>query len=90
MKLTRKGLGIQKPEYIIKDFYVLEFIGLKEKTKLREADLEKALIEHLKEFLLELVRGLHSQPARNAIPLMENIFGLPLYFTIPFFSAMSS
>lgn len=42
---------------IIKDPYVLEFLGIKKYEKLLESDLESGLITHLADFLLELGRG---------------------------------
>ena len=45
------------PEQIIKDPYVLEFIGLEQKVKYSENDLEEALLNHLQDFLLELGNG---------------------------------
>jgi len=45
------------PEDIIRDPYVLEFLGLEPNVSFFENDLEQALIEHLQKFLLELGRG---------------------------------
>lgn len=45
------------PEDIIRDPYVLEFLGLVPNTDFYESDLEQALITHLQKFLLELGRG---------------------------------
>ena len=45
------------PEDIIRDPYVLEFLGLEPNASFFERDLEQALIEHLQKFLLELGRG---------------------------------
>ena len=45
------------PENIIKDPFVLEFLDVKENETLAESDLESALIEKLKHFLLELGNG---------------------------------
>ena len=45
------------PEDIIRDPYVLEFLGLEQNTDFYESDLEQALITHLQKFLLELGRG---------------------------------
>lgn len=45
------------PEDIIRDPYVLEFLGLKPSDDFYENDLEQALITHLQQFLLELGRG---------------------------------
>lgn len=56
-ELSAKGLVIQKPEDIVKDPYILEFLGLKENEKYLESDLEKLLIDKLKDFLLELGKG---------------------------------
>ncbi len=42
---------------LIRDPYVLEFTGLAEKAYYRESDLEKALLDHLQSFLLELGSG---------------------------------
>ncbi|MDI6738130.1 MAG: PDDEXK nuclease domain-containing protein, partial [Nanoarchaeota archaeon] len=57
MELSTKGQVIQKPEDIIKDPYVLEFLKLKENKGFQEKDLEKALIDKSKELLLELGKG---------------------------------
>lgn len=45
-----------KPEYetIIKDPYILEFLNLEVDSHYYERDLEKAIIDHLQKFLLEL------------------------------------
>ena len=42
---------------IIKDPFVLEFLDIKENKDYLETDLEKNILEHLKEFLLELGKG---------------------------------
>jgi predicted nuclease of restriction endonuclease-like (RecB) superfamily len=47
----------KKPEDVIRDPYVLEFLGLEPSSSFFESDLEQALIEHLQKFLLELGRG---------------------------------
>ena len=46
-----------EPQSIIKDPYVLDFLGLKPDSAFYEKDLESALITHLNEFLLELGNG---------------------------------
>jgi predicted nuclease of restriction endonuclease-like (RecB) superfamily len=56
-ELSTRGQIIEKPEDAIKDPYVLEFLGLKENALYLERDIEKALIEKLKNFLLELGKG---------------------------------
>lgn len=46
-----------RPKDIIKDPYVLEFLGLQSNHAFYERELEQALINKLQEFLLELGRG---------------------------------
>jgi len=44
-------------EDLIRDPYVLEFTGLAERLEYLESDLERALLDHLQAFLLELGTG---------------------------------
>jgi len=46
-----------QPQDFIKDPYVLEFLGLQDKSHLRESELEQAIIDKLQAFLLELGKG---------------------------------
>ena len=46
-----------QPKDIIKDPYVLEFLGLEGNARFYEKDVEQAIIDHLQKFLLELGRG---------------------------------
>jgi len=55
--LAQKGHLIEKPEDMLKDPYVLEFLGLDEKARYSESDLEAAVINKLGTFLLELGKG---------------------------------
>lgn len=48
---------LQTIEDLIRDPYVLEFTGLSERPEYTETDLEKALLDHLQHFLLELGAG---------------------------------
>jgi predicted nuclease of restriction endonuclease-like (RecB) superfamily len=43
--------------YILKDPYIIEFLGLKENKDYHESDLEQGLIDHILDFLLELGKG---------------------------------
>lgn len=56
-KLDSGGLEKFEPKDLIKDPYVLEFTGLPESGVFLETDLEKALVEKLQHFLLELGKG---------------------------------
>lgn len=57
LELSIKGHNIYENKDIIKDPFVLEFLDIKESTNYLESDLEKNILEHLKEFLLELGKG---------------------------------
>ena len=57
LELSTKGHRIQDSKDIIKDPFVLEFLDIKENTSYLETDLEKNILKHLKEFLLELGKG---------------------------------
>lgn len=45
------------PKYLIKDPYILEFLGLEENKAYLEQELEQGLIDNLQKFLLELGKG---------------------------------
>lgn len=45
------------PQSIVKDPYVLDFLGIQENEHLEESELENKLILHLEKFLLELGNG---------------------------------
>ena len=55
--LAVQGQIIENPCDIVKDPYVLEFLGLPEKAFYSESELESRLIEKLENFLLELGKG---------------------------------
>ena len=57
LDLSLKGIEIAEPKDIIKDPYVFEFLGIPEDKPIMESDLEKALIQQIEKFLLELGRG---------------------------------
>jgi len=58
LALAREGAVLDKPEDVLKQPYVFEFIGMREEKPMLESELETKLIRHLEEFLLELGRGL--------------------------------
>lgn len=57
LSLVNQGITIAKPNDILKDPYVFEFLGIPEDKPVLEKDLEKALINKIEKFLLELGRG---------------------------------
>lgn len=56
-KLSTQGNLIKTSKDLIKDPYVLEFLGIKQQQNFFEKDLEDLLISRLQEFLLELGAG---------------------------------
>ena len=57
LELSEKGQILKTSKDLVKDPFVLEFLDIKENTYYLESDLEKNILEHLKEFLLELGKG---------------------------------
>ena len=56
-ELSQKGQIIEKAEDVVKDPYILEFLGLQELPQYSESELEQRLIDNLQTFLLELGKG---------------------------------
>jgi predicted nuclease of restriction endonuclease-like (RecB) superfamily len=56
-ELGRKGQYVAKPQDLLKEPYVLEFLGLQEKASYSESELESAIVTHIENFLLELGKG---------------------------------
>ncbi|WP_035756880.1 PDDEXK nuclease domain-containing protein [Hugenholtzia roseola] len=57
LALAQKGQIIEKPQDILKNPYIFEFLGIAEEKTFLESDLEKRLIRHIEDFLLELGKG---------------------------------
>ena len=68
------------PEDIIRDPYVLEFVGIKQSPEVYEKDLEQALISELQKFLLELGRGFSFVARQKHIDLDGEHFYIDLVF----------
>ena len=57
LALAEKGIEIAEPADLIRDPYVFEFLGIPENKPVMESDLERALVQQIEKFLLELGRG---------------------------------
>ena len=68
------------PDDIIRDPYVLEFLGLSSNDDFYESDLEQALITHLQKFLLELGRGFSFVARQKRITFDGRHFRIDLVF----------
>ncbi len=71
---------MKKPEDVIRDPYVLEFLGLTSNDDFHESDLEQALITHLQKFLLELGRGFSFVARQKRITFDGRHFRIDLVF----------
>jgi predicted nuclease of restriction endonuclease-like (RecB) superfamily len=80
MRLAKKGQEITKPEDVFKDPVVMEFLGLPESPRLQESDLERALINNLQAFLLELGKGFAFVSRQERITLDGDHFYIDLVF----------
>lgn len=65
---------------ILKNPYVLEFVGLEEKHSYSETDLESAIINHLQEFLTELGRGFCFEARQKRITFDNTHYRIDLVF----------
>lgn len=65
---------------IIKSPFTFEFLGLKAKEVVYENDLERALVDHLEEFLIELGHGFCFEAKQKRITIGEEYFFLDLVF----------
>lgn len=79
-ELSEKGLVIEKPKDAIKDPYILEFIGLPEKSAYSENDLEQGIIDKLEHFLLELGTGFTFVARQKRISFDNKHFHIDLVF----------
>ncbi|MBQ9181671.1 MAG: DUF1016 family protein [Bacilli bacterium] len=79
-ELSEKGQILKTNKDLVKDPFVLEFLDIKENTDYLETDLEKNIIEHLKEFLLELGKGFSYVGNQVRLTLGEDHFYPDLVF----------
>jgi predicted nuclease of restriction endonuclease-like (RecB) superfamily len=73
-RLAKDGQIITEPRDLLKEPYVLEFLGLDERTKYSEFDLEASIIDKLEHFLLELGKGFLFEARQKRFIFGEGIF----------------
>ncbi len=76
--LAENGQLIEKPKDLIKDPYILEFLGLEELPKYSENDFETAIINHLEKFIMELGKGFLFQGRQVRFTFDEEYFFVDL------------
>ena len=79
-ELAVKGQIIEKAQDVIKDPYILEFLGLDEKSEYSENKLETEIINKLEMFLLELGKGFTFVGRQVRFTFDEKHFRIDLVF----------
>ena len=80
LAVARKERVPETPQEIIKDPMRLEFLGLEKKPRYYETDLEQAIIDHLKDFIMELGNGFCFVARQKRIMLEDDEFFVDLVF----------
>lgn len=80
LKLSQQGQIIDNEKDLVKDPYILEFLGLPEQSRYSEKQLESKIIENLQSFLLELGKGFAFIGSQYRITLNNTHFYVDLVF----------
>lgn len=80
IQLTHEQAQPLRSEDVIRSPYIFEFLGLPAQGLYQEADLEKALINHLEQFLLELGRGFCFEARQKRITVDNEHYYVDLVF----------
>ena len=80
LAIAEKGAEIQKPEDIIKEHFVFEFLGVAQQERYLEGELEERLIKNLEAFLLELGKGFAFVKRQYRVPVGNRNFSVDLVF----------
>jgi len=79
-KLAKKGQLVEKPQDILKEPLVLEFLGLAEQARYSESDLESAIISQIERFLLEMGKGFLFEARQKRFSFDDEHFFVDLVF----------
>jgi len=79
-KLAKEGQRIAKPEDLLKEPLVLEFLGLEERPRYSESDLEAAIINQIERFLLEMGKGFLFEARQRRFTFDDEHYFLDLAF----------
>ena len=79
-ELSKEGQTLSKPDDILKEPYVLEFLDIKEQKPILERDLERKLIKHMEDFLLELGKGFMFVGTQQRITLGNTHYYVDMVF----------
>lgn len=78
--LSKEGQTLSVPEDILKEPYVFEFLNLKEPKPILEKDLERKLVKHMEDFLLELGKGFMFVGTQQRITLGNTHYYVDMVF----------
>lgn len=79
-KLAQNGQLLEKPNDVLKEPLVLEFLGLSEEARYSESDLESAIISRIEHFLLELGKGFLFEARQKRFTFDSDHFFVDLVF----------
>jgi len=79
-RLAKEGQVIVRPEDLLKEPLVLEFLGLDAQASYSETDLEQAIIGRLEHFLLELGKGFLFEARQKRFTFDEDHYFVDLVF----------
>lgn len=80
LRLAKEGQILKNPSDMIKDPYVFEFLGVPENKPILEKELEKKLIRHIEDFLLELGKGFMFVGSQQRITLGNEHYYVDMVF----------
>jgi len=80
LELSKEGQIIKSENDLTKDPYVFEFLGIPENYEYTENDIEKAVINNLQKFLLELGKGFAFIGRQQRITLNNRHYKVDLVF----------
>jgi predicted nuclease of restriction endonuclease-like (RecB) superfamily len=80
LALSQSGNEITKPEDIIKDPYIFEFLGIPQRQAYKEDEFEEKLVQNLSAFLLELGKGFAFIGRQYRITLSNTHYYVDLVF----------
>jgi predicted nuclease of restriction endonuclease-like (RecB) superfamily/prophage antirepressor-like protein len=80
LKLSKQGQIIKKPEDIIREPMVLDFLGLPDNYDYKESELEQRILDNIQRFLLELGKGFAFVGRQYRIPIANKNYKVDLVF----------
>ena len=80
LELAREGQNPEEAEDIIKNPYILDFLGIPDTKVFHESELEAAIISNLQDFMLELGKGFAFVGRQKRMQFDDKYFYIDLVF----------